>query len=137
MNRPAVRDAALLLFRVVLGVVFLFHGVHKLFIAGMDATVSQFTTMGVPEPQLSAYVTVAAETVGGGMLIVGLLTTFVAGAMSLMMAGALYFAHLPNGFFVDEGGMEYVLVLIASLLMIVVFGAGRASLDEVLSRVEA
>lgn len=137
MNRPAVRDAALLLFRAVLGVVFLFHGVHKFFVAGMDSTTQQFVQWNVPQPQLSAYITAVAEIVGGGMLIVGLLTTFVAGGLALLMAAAMYFVHMPAGFFVSEGGVEYPVVLIAALLMIVVFGSGRASLDEVLSRVEA
>ena len=51
-----------------------------------------------------------------------------------MMLFAGYFVHLPNGFFAENGGVEYPLVLAASLFMIVVFGTGRASLDGVLTR---
>ena len=50
------------------------------------------------------------------------------------MLAALYFVHLNSGLFIADGGFEYVLVLIVSLLMIVVFGSGRASIDGVLSR---
>lgn len=39
--------------------------------------------------------------------------------------------------FCGGGGFEYPAVLIVSLLMVVVFGSGRASLDGVLSRVDA
>ena len=38
-----------------------------------------------------------------------------------------------NGFFVVSGGFEYVLVLVVSLLIIVVFGSGRASVDGILA----
>ena len=46
MNRPAVRDAALLIFRAVLGLIFIAHGVDKMFMTGMDETVGQFSALG-------------------------------------------------------------------------------------------
>lgn len=124
MNRPAVRDAALLIFRAVLGIIFVAHGVDKMFFAGMDETTGQFSAWGIPQPQLSAYLASIAEMVGGAALVVGLLTTFVAGALALLMACALYSVHLSNGLFTADGGIEYPLVLVVSLLMIVVFGSG-------------
>ena len=75
-----------------------------------------------------------AVVLGGALLVVGLLTTLAAGALALLMLAALYFVHLNSGLFIADGGFEYVLVLIVSLLMIVVFGSGRASIDGVLSR---
>ena len=137
MNRPAVRDAALLIFRAVLGIIFVAHGVDKMFFAGMDETTGQFSAWGIPQPQLSAYLASVAEMIGGAALVVGLLTTFVAGALALLMACALYFVHLSNGLFTADGGIEYPLVLMVSLLMIVVFGSGRASVDGVLNRADA
>lgn len=136
MNHPAVRDAALLLFRVVIGLVFISHGVDKVFMTGMDATVESFTSMGIPAPQLLAWLTAIGELLGGAMVVIGLLTTLCAALLALIPAGALYFVHMGNGIFAAEGGIEFVVVLIAALLMIIVFGAGRASLDGVLSRVE-
>ncbi|WP_442903823.1 DoxX family membrane protein, partial [Gilvimarinus sp. 1_MG-2023] len=47
MNRPAVRDAALLIFRAVLGIIFVAHGVDKMFFAGMDETTGQFSAWGI------------------------------------------------------------------------------------------
>ena len=136
MDKPAVRDAALLIFRAVLGVVFVAQGVDKLLIAGMDDTIGQFSAWDVPQPRLSAWVAVFGEIIGGAMLVVGILTTLVAGALALLMASALYLVHLPHGFFVSDNGIEYPLVLIVGLFMIVVFGSGRASIDGVLSRAE-
>lgn len=134
MDKPVVRDAALLIFRAVLGLIFVAHGWEKLFISGVTETTGQFSAWGVPQPQLSVWITAIAELLGGAFLVVGLLTTFVAGALALLIAAALYFVHLDSGFFISGGGIEYPLLLIVSLLMIVVFGSGRASVDGVLTR---
>lgn len=137
MDKPAVRDAALLIFRAVLGVIFVAHGVDKMFMSGMDETIGQFSAWGVPQPQLSAYLAAIGEMIGGAFLVIGLLTTLAAGALALLAACALYLVHLDNGLFATDSGIEYPAVLVVSLLMIVVFGAGRASLDGVLNRVNA
>ncbi|RNE48591.1 DoxX family protein [Corynebacterium alimapuense] len=134
MDKPAVRDAALLLLRLVLGTVFIAHGWDKAFLTGLTETTGQFSAWGVPQPKLSAYLVMASELVGGALLVVGLLTTFVAATLALLMLAAVWFVHLSEGFFVVDGGVEYPLVIIIALLMIVVFGPGRASLDGVLSR---
>ena len=134
MDRPVVRDAALFVLRVVLGGVFIAHGVDKFYLSGITKTTGQFSALGIPQPKLSAYLAATAETLGGALLVIGLLTTFIASALELLMIAALYFVHLSQGFFVTGGGFEYVLVLIVSLLMIVVFGSGRASVDGILAR---
>lgn len=126
-----MRDAALFILRVVLGVVFVAHGVDKVFITGMGTTADRFEQWSVPQPAVSAWVCAIAEMVGGSLLVVGLLTTAVAGALALLAACAGYFVHLSNGLFNADGGFEYSLVLVVSLLMIVVFGAGRASLEAI------
>ena len=134
MNRPAVRDFALLVLRLVLGAVFVAHGYNHWFEMGMAETGRQFAALGVPQPQLSAYLTGTVELIGGAFLAVGLLTTITASLLALLALAAGYFVHLDNGFFIEAGGVEYTLVLAASLFMIVVFGTGRASLDGVLTR---
>lgn len=139
MDKPVVRDAALLIFRGVLGLVFIAHGWDKLIMTGITETTGQFSAWQVPQPKLSAYVAGIAELIGGALLVVGLLTTIIAGALALLMLAAAYFVHLDQGFFSDSGlvsggGLEYPVVLIAGLLMIVVFGSGRASVDGVLAR---
>lgn len=134
MDRPYVRDSALLIFRTVLGFLFVTHGVDRFFRTGITETSRQFAELGVPQPTLSAYLVATLETVGGCLLIIGLLTTFFAGALALLTFAAMYFEI--SGFNLDKATFEYPVVLIASLLMIVVFGAGRASLDKVLSDAE-
>lgn len=134
MNRPAVRDFALLVLRLVLGAVFVAHGYNHWFEMGMAETGRQFAALGVPQPQLSAYLTGTVELIGGAFLAVGLLTTITASLLALIVLAAGYFVHLDNGFFIEAGGVEYVLVLAAALFIITVFGTGRVSLDGVLTR---
>jgi len=134
MNRPAVRDFALLVLRLVLGAVFVAHGYNRWFEIGMAETGRQFAALGVPQPQLSAYLTGTVELIGGAFLAVGLLTTITASLLALLVLAAGYFVHLDNGFFIEAGGVEYTLVLAAALFIITVFGTGRVSLDGVLTR---
>lgn len=134
MNRPAVRDFALLVLRLMLGAVFVAHGYNHWFEMGMAETGRQFAELGVPQPQLSAYLTGTVELIGGAFLAVGLLTTITASLLALLVLAAGYFVHLDNGFFIEAGGVEYTLVLAAALFIITVFGTGRVSLDGVLTR---
>ncbi|MCF4006781.1 DoxX family protein [Corynebacterium uropygiale] len=139
MDKPVVRDAALLVFRAVLGLIFIVHGWNKLMITGITKTTGQFSAWGVPQPKLSAWVAGLAETLGGAMLVVGILTTFIAGALALLMAAAIYFVHLGAAGVADLGtvggnNVEFPLLLLVGLILIVVFGPGRASVDGVLAR---
>ena len=134
MDKPAVRDAALLLLRIVLGTVFVAHGWDKLMITGLTETTGQFSAWGVPQPQLSAWLVMIVEMLGGALLVVGLLTTFIAGLLALLMIAAVWFVHLDAGFFTSTGGFEFPAVVLAALIIIVVFGSGRVSLDGVLTR---
>lgn len=136
-NHPAARDTALLVLRLVLGVVFVAHGWKKVFIDGMngkDGTIAMFAAMNVPLPRASAWGVASAEVLGGALLVLGLLTTAAAGALMLLFAMVTYFVHLPNGLFVNEGGVEFTLLITVALLQLVIFGAGRASLDHALAR---
>ena len=137
MNRPEIRDAVLLLLRLVLGVVFVAHGWQKVFVNGLSATGSGFEKMGIPMHDVAAAVTGLSELIGGAMLIVGILTPVVAVWSALIMLGAIWFAHLSNGLFAADGGFEYPLVLVVAFLAIAVFGAGRVSLDYMFSRKRA
>ena len=134
MNNPAVRDAALLLLRIALGVVFIAHGWDKVFQTGVDETAAMWEQTNIPQATLSVWVVSVVEMLGGALLVLGMLTPAAAGLLALDMVAAFYFVHLGNGIFVDEGGAELVGVLFAACVILVVFGAGRASLDKALSR---
>ncbi|MFW0871778.1 DoxX family protein [Rhodococcoides corynebacterioides] len=134
MNSPVVRDLAALVARVALGIVFAAHGWQKLNTNGLDATTAGFEGMGIPFPTFSAYFATFVELVGGGLLIVGLLTPVVGLLLVIDMVGALVFVHLDKGVFVTDGGWELVVGLGAGALLLAVVGAGSFSLDGVFGR---
>lgn len=74
------------------------------------------------------------EIVGGVALVIGLLTPVVALLNTLTLLGALVLVHASHGMFVDNGGFELVLALLAGLLPLVVLGAGKFSADTLLHR---
>ncbi|MDH6228784.1 DoxX family protein [Streptomyces sp. MJP52] len=127
------RDLALLVTRVAVGAVFLAHGWQKLFTNGIDGTAAFFDQAGVPAATASAWFAAVVELAGGAALILGLAVP-VAGVLLLVdMIGAFVFVHAGNGLFVDAGGYEFVLVLGAASLALAAVGAGRFSVDHLLT----
>ncbi len=126
------RDIAGLIARIAVAAVLIAHGWQKFSEYTIAGTTASFEQMGVPAPALSAWIAAIVELGGGILLLIGLLQA-VAGVLSaLVMAGAIFFVHLPNGLFADAGGYELPLVIGALALMIAAFGSGRFSLDYML-----
>lgn len=134
-NPPAVlRDAALLVARLLLGTVMIAHGWQKFATWGIDGTAASFGQMGVPAPTLSAGFAATVELLGGIALVLGLLTPVAGLLLALNMFGAYLFAHTGHGIFTKEGGWELVGALGAGALALAGAGAGRFSLDALLNR---
>jgi putative oxidoreductase len=132
LPRP-FNDIAVLVARVLLGVVLVAHGLQKLLTDGIGATGAAFGSMGVPLPSVSAFYAMVAELGGGLLLLVGLVTTVAAGLVALDMLGALVIVHVRNGVFVDQGGWELVGLIAVVALLVAAVGGGRYSLDGLLS----
>ncbi|TDD86138.1 DoxX family protein [Saccharopolyspora karakumensis] len=136
MNKPSTAgDLLLLVGRVVIGAVFIAHGLQKFLEWGIAGTAQSFGQMGIPVPGVSAWVAALVETVGGAALVLGAGLPVAGVLLALNMLGALVFYHLPTGFFVSDadGGIEYVLVLAAASLVLA-FRGGAYTLDNALTR---
>ncbi len=129
----ARQDIALLIGRIALGIVLIAHGWQKLFTFGISGAAASFEKMGVPLPTISASFAGIVELLGGVLLIIGLVVPLVGLLVAIDMIGALIFVHAPNGIFVGEGGYELVLVIGALGLLFAGLGAGRYSLDGLIT----
>ena len=129
-------DLALLIVRVVLGVIFIIHGGQKLFGwyggPGMKGMTQWLGSMGVAHPTLFAGMATLSEFGGGLLVLVGLLTPLAAAFIVSTMVVAIVFAHAKNGFLNSNHGYEFNLSLIALALALMLSGAGTISLDRLL-----
>lgn len=138
MNRlltptPARVDLALLILRVVTGIVFLMHGWQKVFQYGFAGVSQGFGQMGVPMPGIMGPFIALLELIGGIALIAGVLTPVFAALLACNMVGAILLVHLRAGFFLPEG-YEFALTLLAAMLALALAGAGAYSVDGALGR---
>lgn len=137
LNRPLpapARDIAMLLARVILGVVLFAHGWQKLMINGISGTYGQFEKLGIPLAIVSASFASFVEFVGGVLIVVGALTTTVVALDLIVMVGAAGFVHVTHGIFAQNGGWELVGVIVAAELALAAFGPGRFSVDHLVTR---
>ena len=121
-----LNEWALALLRVVLGIVFTYHGYVKLFVpGGFKGSVAFFGAIGLPVPVYTALLVSVVEFFGGLALIVGLLTRWASVLLFLEMLVALFKVHVKNGFFIGSSyGYEFVLVLLGALAVVYAVGAG-------------
>ena len=119
---------AALLLRLALGGLFLSHAALKFFVFTPAGTATFFASVGVPAEL--AYVTIAAEVLGGIALILGLWTRPVALALTPVLFGAIFTVHGAAGFFFNNpnGGWEYPAFWIVALLVQALLGDGAYAL---------
>lgn len=114
---------AALLLRVSLGVLFIAHGLLKVFVFTLAGTAGFFESLGIPG--ILAYPVTAAEIGGGLLLLVGFQTRWVALALVPVLIGATM-VHIPNGwvFSNPNGGWEYPALWTVLLFVQALLGGG-------------
>ena len=132
MDKGVNPELGLALLRVVLGVIFISHGAPSLF-GGMEGQVAFFSSLGIPLPVVVAWSVKLLEFFGGIALLIGLLVTPVSLLLVIHMLAGIVLVHAPRGWYVvgpeANGGVEFSVLLAASLMMLVFGGAGLASID--------
>jgi|SRR5215469_9533833 len=122
-----LKPIALLLLRVGLGVVFIFHGYPKLFTRTHEM-MSAFQHMGFPS--FFVYIAGVVEFFGGIILILGLFTRVGAFLLSGEMAIAVLKVHMPQGAITDVHNYEFPMILCLACFLLATIGAGIMSLDH-------
>ena len=124
--------------RVPAGIIFAAHGAQKLFGwfggYGLEGTGQWMDSIGLAPGYWMALLAGAAEFFGGLALIAGLLVRPAAAALAVAMVVAIFSVHIDKGLFVAKNGYEFALALLAIAGALVISGAGRGSVDRVLSR---
>lgn len=126
-HRPTV-DLGLLMMRLMLATVFIFHGSQKLFGlfggAGVKGFAGYLESLGVPYPLFSAYLAGSAEFFGGIALLLGIGLPVAAVFICTVMLTAAFKVH-GGAFSGQQGGMEYPLTLAVMTASLALLGPGR------------
>lgn len=134
-DRQFLTSVGLLLIRLFLGLGLAAHGYAKFFgehgIAGFAGFLK---SLGVPAPEIMAYVSGGTELFGGVLVALGLFTRPVAAIVAFNMFVAAFTAHRSSYFITNNPpGMEYALNLGVVFFALVFTGSGRASVDQVMA----
>jgi putative oxidoreductase len=122
-----LKPLALLLLRLALGIIFIFHGYPKLFTHTRES-LQMFQHMGFPG--YFAYAAGALEFFGGILLLLGLFTRIAGLLLAGEMAIAVWRVHLPQGPVTTVKNYEFPLLLAVAAFTLAAVGAGLISLDQ-------
>jgi len=128
--------------RLTLGIVMFPHGAQKVLGwfggHGLSASYHSFTDQ-MHIPAVFAVLAIAAEFLGSLGLIIGFLSRIAALGIAVEMIVAIKMVHGANGFFMNwmgnqKGeGFEYHLLAIGLALIVLIYGAGKFSVDAAIA----
>ena len=132
----ALAEPAYALMRITAGGFLVPHGLWKLFgITGSQAEMlAFFQAIGLEPAWLLMMAVGTVEVVGGTCIALGLLTRPAAFAATVTTATAAIYVHLPYGFYVEPGGVEFSGLWAIVLLYIAIRGGGAISIDRAIGR---
>ena len=141
---------ATILVRLLVGSVFLSEGIQK-FLYPTELAAGRFAKIGIPAPEILGPFVGACETIGGGLLILGLITRFAALILLIDISVAIVSTKIPillghgygrfalpnlprYGFLsmMHEARTDFSMWL--GLLFLLIVGAGKMSFDAILAR---
>jgi putative oxidoreductase len=130
--------------RLIVGFGFMEHGYAKI-ARGPEKYALILDALGVPAPNLLAWVTILVELFGGLAVLLGAFIPLASIPMTIVLLVAIFTVHVPNGFSsikllsVDaagahfgQPGYETPLLYLAALASLVLGGPGPLALDRIL-----
>ena len=133
-----------LLLRLILGFGFVAHGWAKLS-RGPAEFAEILSHIGVPFPHVTAWITILTELFGGVSLILGAFVVPISFPLIIVMLTAMFTVHFQYGYSTIKlkavtavgaqfgpPGYEMNLLYIIGLLVLVLGGSGRFSIDNLL-----
>jgi putative oxidoreductase len=131
MNLDRLSGPTLSLFRMVVGLLFLFHGLSSLFGVFGGA---RGTGQAVPFGQWPGWWAALIQAACGALVLAGLFTRPAALIASGSMAYAYFVVHQPEGLLPLRNGGELAALFCWSFLLVAVLGPGSWALDALLRR---
>src|SRR5207245_9479381 len=92
---------------------------------GLKVITQGFKTMGFWPAESWAPLIAVVETAGSALMILGLGRPIVPGLIASDLAVAAIVAHWPKGFWVTDGGLEFVSMMSGAGVALIFAGYGR------------
>jgi putative oxidoreductase len=126
-HRPGWLD----IFRIILGAFITFKGFEFMFHLESLESTTEGVNMYFSGAALAHYI-IFAHALGGPLIIVGLFTRIACAIQIPILIGAIIFVNYQKGFLHIGSHMELEIsvIVLVGLLVFMVFGAGKYSLDE-------
>jgi putative oxidoreductase len=138
MTRGGFMGFGRLLLRLVVGGIFVGHGLQKLTGAfgggGLAGTEKMMEKTRMFPPRRQALAAALSETVGGAAIVLGAGMPAATAAVTAAMATAHAKVTGANGFWNANGGYEYNLALAASATALTIDGPGPLSVDALIGK---
>jgi len=129
-------EAGLLLIHLFIGAALVAHGTQKLFGwlggYGIEGTGGYLKSFGLQHGSLLALAAGSSELIGGLLFAAGFLTPLASALIAATMLVAARTDHAGKGFWIYNGGNEYVLTVAAVVIGLAFNGPGPWSLDAAL-----
>ena len=127
-----------LLLRVVVGGIFIGHGLQKLTGdfdgPGLAGTEKMMASTRMYPTRRNALAAALTETLGGVGIVLGAGMPAATAAVTSAMATAVTKVHRRNGFWNAKGGYEFNLTLVAAATALTIDGPGPLSVDAALGK---
>jgi len=126
-----LKDLPPLFFRLILA--YGFFGPAMIKWRNINGIADWFGSIGIPFPTLNAYMAATTEISAVILLPLGLATRIISIPLMFTMIVAIVTVHLGHGFEAGNNGFEIPLYYLLMLFALFVNGAGRISLDYLIS----
>ncbi len=117
------KGLSLLLLRVVIAAIFLYHGIPKLM--NISGTMGFFSGLGLPG--FVGVLVGIVEVVGAVLLLIGLWSKWAAYALGVVILGAILIVQVKGGI---SAGLERDVLIFAALLTLAHAGSGVCTVDN-------